>query len=279
MWTEIGIALAQMAYSAYSSSKTSKISAAETADKAARDYNESVRGQKVADSNYKNSTARTYGSDFLSMLNNGADLSTLINTLGSSDTALGKEIQSYENNASQTVLNSMSSNKQAGLDASLQGQLDANAMQQLAIANEQSQGSSIASQSTSGIKANAGTGSNTQRIQEQANATAKEQMELAILKENTSTINSMKNTQNSALQTAEEYRLKSDLTAENAATSALNAYDNYTATMQDFDTEQTSLNNDYKYYKGESKGWLINESARIDNTPNLEADTLKFIDD
>jgi hypothetical protein len=230
--------------------QATRVAAAESANDAVRSYNETGRQKESSTSLFNTNISTTYGSDFLSKLKSGADTTTLINSLAQGDTAFSKQLQEYEAEAQQAVSNSVTTNQETGLLASMQGQENSTSVLSQAISNEQSSGDAIASQNTSGIRSDKGTGSNTQKIQEQANELAMESLQESIATENQTTLSEMESTQVSAAQTAAELRSQADISAESALESVLSDYASYQAEQEDYQASMDAYKADYDYYEG-----------------------------
>lgn len=242
--------------------KSARISAAENANNSIRQYNELAR-QRLAKANlFDTNISTTYGASFLDKLRSGADTATLISNLSQGDTAFAKQLQGMEADAQQAVQNAMTSNRQTGQLAAMQGQQNALGMMQQSIQAEQAQGAAVSSQNVSGIRSDAGTGDNAQKMQEQVNRLAEESLQNQIAMQNKSTTLQMQGNQMTASQSAEKLRRQADISAQQAAEEALRSYANYEAEQDDLAASMQSHKKDYEYFK-ENAG---NQDSRIDET-------------
>lgn len=249
--------------------KANRIASAQQANNAIRQYNETGRQKQVATRLFEGEMANSYGNDFLSSLQGGKDTASLLSDLSKGDTAFSKQLQGYDADARQAMENSVTANRNTGTLANLQGQQNALGMRQMGIQSTQAQGAAISSQATSGIRSDAGTGSNAQIMQEQANDLALQSMQKQIEYGNVSTRLQMEGTQTSASQSAAQLRRQADLTAREVMENALNKFANYQAGQEDAESSMQNYKKDVDYFKVEAG----KESGRIDET------MLKFEDD
>ncbi len=249
--------------------KANRIASAQQANNAIRQYNEAGRQKQVATRLFEGEMANSYGNDFLSSLQGGKDTSSLLSDLSKGDTAFSKQLQAYDADARQAMENSVAANRNTGTLANLQGQQNALGMRQMGIQSAQTEGAAVASQATSGIRSDAGTGANAQKMQEQANDLALQSMQKQIEYGNVSTRLQMEGVQTSASQSAAQLRRQADLTAREVMENALNKFANYQAGQEDIDASMQNYQKDADYFKGEAG----NESGSIDET------MLKFEDD
>jgi len=232
--------------------KANRIANAENANASIRNYNETARQKKVAAELFRGEMATSYGSDFLSKLQGGSDTTALIDSLAQGDTAFSKQLQGMEADAQQAMQNAMTSNRQTGQLAAMQGQQNALGLMQQGIQAEQAQGAAVGSQVTSGIRSDAGTGANAQKMQEQANEKNLQAMQKQIEYSNKSTMMQAENTQVSASQSADQMRRAARLTAREKAEQAISAYANYQAQQEDFEASMEAHKKDAEYYISES---------------------------
>jgi virulence-associated protein VapD len=249
--------------------KSARIGAAENANNSIRQYNELARQRQSKADLFDTNISTTYGNNFLDKLRSGADTATLLSGLSQGDTAFAKQLQAYDADARQAIENSVFSNRQTGVLAGMQGQQNAIGMMQQTIQAEQAQAAAVASQNVSGIRSDAGTGDNAQKMQEQANRLANESLDNQIALQNESTTLQMQSGQMTASQSAEKLRRQADITAQQAAEEALKGYANYEAEQDDMEASMQSHKNDYDYFKDNAG----KESGRIDEA------FVKFDDD
>jgi len=249
--------------------KSARIGAAENANNSIRQYNELARQRQSKADLFDTNISTTYGNNFLDKLRSGADTATLLSGLSQGDTAFAKQLQAYDADARQAIENSVFSNRQTGVLAGMQGQQNAIGMMQQTIQAEQAQAAAVASQNVSGIRSDAGTGDNAQKMQEQANRLANESLDNQIALQNKSTTLQMQSGQMTASQSAEKLRRQADITAQQAAEEALKGYANYEAEQDDMEASMQSHKNDYDYFKDNAG----KESGRIDEA------FVKFDDD
>lgn len=251
-----------------SQKKANRISAAESANKAIKDYNELGRQKEVSTRLFNQDIENAYGVDFLSRLRSGSDMSSLIASLAQGDTAISKQLQAYQADARQAIDNSILSNQMEGKIASMQGGLNRIGTLGQAIQGEQAIGDTVSSQSVSGIKANTGTGSNAQRMQEQANSLAMESINQQIAMQNKGSLLEMESGQTTASQKADNLRRTADITAQEQAEGAMRQYESYKAEQEDMTASMKSYKDDYEYLKGEAE----KEAKRITETFKFEDD-------
>lgn len=247
-----GIGLIQNQMNKSAQQKANRIANAEQANAAIRNYNETARQKQVATRLFNDEMQTSYGNDFLSSLQGGADTATLINSLSQGDTAFSKQLQGMEADAQQAMQNAMTSNRQTGQLAAMQGQQNALGLMQQGIQAEQAQGVAVGSQVTSGIRSDAGTGANAQKMQEQANEKNLQAMQKQIEYSNKSTTMQMQNTQMSASQSADKMRKTAHITAREKAEQAINAYAGYQAQQEDYAESMKNYKKDADYYTSES---------------------------
>ncbi|ADY13689.1 hypothetical protein [Sphaerochaeta globosa] len=232
--------------------KANRIANAEQANNAIRSYNETGRQKQVSTRLFNDEMQTSYGNDFLSSLQGGADTATLINSLSQGDTAFSKQLQGMEADAQQAIQNSNTSNRQTGQLAAMQGQQNALGLMQQGIQAEQAQGAAVGSQVTSGIRSDAGTGANAQKLQEQANEKNLQAMQKQIEYSNKSTTMQMQNTQMTASQSADKMRKSAHITAKEKAEQAINAYAGYQAQQEDYAESMKNYKKDADYFTSES---------------------------
>lgn len=256
---------------------TRKKGLASEANDTIRDYNELVRQQQERVRGFTGNVERSYGSDFLSKLQEGKSMGELVSSIGSS-TALGKNLQLMESRADQMVQNAQSSVQEAGLIAGMQGQ--SNLTQALAqeIAGMQASGQAASAQATSGIRSDRGTGGNIVQMQGQQNDLATRNLEQQIAMQNRSTIYKMQDTHRTASQEAEYLRRQREISAQQAVENALNDYANFGTEMRDMDTSQQNLKERVDDLTEESGAFARNVTEIYDED-TVSADDFKFIDD
>jgi len=252
-----------------------RTAAKEDAKSHARNYNESVRQQQEKYNLFDSTIGRTYGNDFISLLRDGGSTQELMQSIGP-NTALGKQLALYGENANLAVSNARQSNTETGVMANMQGQQQLNELLAQRIAGTIASGQAASSQATSGIRSDRGTGNNAVEMQEQQNALAMRNFEQQVAMQNKSTILGMQGNQRSAAQQATQLRKQMDISATDAIEKALNAYDEHMVEMRDMDVTQKNLMQDAKDRNDDADGWWF-----FDQSTNLEfdEDTLNFIDD
>ncbi len=236
-----------------SQKKADRIAARESANQALRDYQEMSRQRDVSTRLFDQSIEGAYGVDFLSKLRSGSDMSSLMASLAQGDTAISKQLQAYQADAKQAVDNSVRANQMEGMLASMQGGLNRIGTLGQAIQGEQAVGDTISSQSVSGIKANAGTGSNAQRMQEQANNLAMESINQQITMQNKGSLLQMESGQTTASQKADNLRRTADITAQEQAEAAMRQYESYKAEQEDLTASMKAYKDDYEYLMDKSE--------------------------
>ena len=206
-------------------------------------------------------TSNRYGASFLDALQSGKSTSELIASI-SSETALGKTLQNYEDQAKLAVSNAQRNITQTGLQASRQGQANLLSSQELERQAAQASGQASAAQAVSGIKAGAGTGSNTAEMQKQVNDAARAGLELQIKNSNRNTITGMNETAITAGQQAEQLRTQMGIASQSALEDALADYGNFSDTMAQMDEDQANMQLDINYWEKEqteaeesTQGW------------------------
>jgi hypothetical protein len=220
--------------------------------------------------------SRSYGGNFLDALKGGKTVDQLMDTGFGKDTAIGKQMQLMRDNANLAVNNSVRQNQQVGVMANMQGRQNLNQSLVQEIQAQQASGAAAASQATSGIRSDRGTGDNAVTMQEQQNQLAREQLSQQIAMQNQQTMFSLENTQVSALQQADQIRKEMEIDKLSAIENALNAYDQHIADMREYDVTQESLKSDAKDRNEEAVGlWGMNDE-RVDVEDKLDGDDVDY---
>ena len=253
--------------------KANRIAAAESANASVRAYNETQRQKQVSQNLFETNVNNTLGNDFLSKLTGGADTSTLIESLSRGDTAFAKQLQGFEADAQQSIQNSVRGNQQAGQLASMQGGMNALDMLQANMQALQAEGGAVASQVTSGIRSDAGTGDNTQKMQEQANRLTLERLRKNIAYGNQSAMTEMQNSQLSASQSADQLRRQASITSKEMVEQMLSSFEEHKAQQTDYEISMEGHRKDANYLKSKATD---KHADIINETPVGE---LKFWDD
>jgi hypothetical protein len=253
-----------------------RISAREDTKSLINQYNESVRQQGVQENLFTGTMSRSYGGNFLDALKGGKTVDQLMDTGFGKDTAIGKQMQLMRDNANLAVNNSVRQNQQVGVMANMQGRQNLNQSLVQEIQAQQASGAAAASQATSGIRSDRGTGDNAVTMQEQQNQLAREQLSQQIAMQNQQTMFSLENTQVSALQQADQIRKEMEIDKLSAIENALNAYDQHIADMREYDVTQESLKSDAKDRNEEAVGlWGMNDE-RVDVEDKLDGDDVDY---
>jgi hypothetical protein len=228
-----------------------RISAREDTKSLINQYNESVRQQGVQENLFTGTMSRSYGGNFLDALKGGKTVDQLMDTGFGKDTAIGKQMQLMRDNANLAVNNSVRQNQQVGVMANMQGRQNLNQSLVQEIQAQQASGAAAASQATSGIRSDRGTGDNAVTMQEQQNQLAREQLSQQIAMQNQQTMFSLENTQVSALH-------------------------QHIADMREYDVTQESLKSDAKDRNEEAVGlWGMNDE-RVDVEDKLDGDDVDY---
>lgn len=255
--------------SALQKGQQQRISAREDTKSLISQYNESVRQQGVQENLFTGTMSRSYGGNFLDALKGGKSVDQLMDTGFGKDTAIGKQMDLMRSNANLAVSNSNRQNQQVGVMANMQGQQNLNQSLVQEIQAQQASGAAAASQATSGIRSDRGTGDNAVTMQEQQNQLAREQLTQQIAMQNQKTMFGLENTQVSALQEADQIRKQMEIDKQQAVINALNRYDEHVADMREYDVTQESLKSDAKDRNKDAKG-VLNGLFRDDRLSDSE---------
>lgn len=204
---------------------------------------------------YDTQTSLAYGNDFLTKLRQGADSETLIQSIGQ-DTAIGKQLADYDDQARLAVSNAHTSMTQQGAQAAISGKINAQELHSLEIQGEQAEAQAIASQATSGIRST-GTGDNLRKMQVLDNEIALNKARYQIDASNTKILHNLSNTQISATQKADALRTEKDIKAKSTLEKALSGFAQHTSDDADAQRGITNLTNETNYWQGEKNksGW------------------------
>lgn len=238
-------------------------------------YAESVREQKERNNLFNTTMGRTYGADFLSNLQAGKSVEELMGSIGS-NTALGKQLAMYAENANLAVSNANQQNAEAGVIANMQGQQYLNEMLAQQISAQMGSGEAAASQATSGIRSDRGTGDNALEMQTMQNKLNQQALEQKISMQNKQTIIGLAQNQRSASQQAQQLRKQMEISGTEAVENALNALDEHRVDMRDKDETQKQLALEATDRNTDAgvKGFSGDEFNEM-----FAPDDLKFIDD
>lgn len=242
-----------------------------------RDYNELVRQQQERVGLFQSQTSTSYGNDFYSKLISGASTSELIGSIGA-DTALGKSLALKDRQAHLVVANAKTENQETYQVASMQAQNNLTNVLAQEIAGMQASGQASASQATSGIRSDRGTGGNLVEMQEQQNDLAMRNLQERIAMQNKQVMLGMQKTIRSASQEAEFLRQERDIDAQLAIERALNDYSGFLSEMRDFDTSQENLKERVADLIEEAGPHAKNVTEVYDED-TVSAYDFKFIDD
>jgi len=242
-----------------------------------RDYNELVRQQQERAGLFQSQTSTSYGNDFYSKLISGASTSELIGSIGA-NTALGKSLALKDRQAHLVVANAKTENQETYQVASMQAQNNLTNVLAQEIAGMQSSGQAAASQATSGIRSDRGTGGNLVEMQEQQNDLAMRNLQERIAMQNKQVMLDMQKTRRSASQQAEFYRKERDIDAQSAIERALNEYAGFMTDMRDMDTSQQNLKERVTDLTEEAGQYAKNVTEVYDED-TVSAYDFKFIDD
>lgn len=242
-----------------------------------REYNEVVRQQEASAELYRRNVSAMYGESFYSTLIGGASVTDLISQIGSG-TALGQSRALYAQQARTSLVSAKRQSEQIGQLARMTSQGYLTSLLAESIQGEQVVGEAVATQSTSGIRADRGTGGNLKEIQEQQVALAQRLAREKIQAENIQTIMSVEEKQQAGSQEAEVFRQKSKIETQEAIERAEIEYAKFLYEMKDYDESQKNIMAEVNAYKKEAG----NKAKKITETYDadlIDASQFKFIDD
>jgi hypothetical protein len=249
------VAATTFAISSIAKANAMKKTAKETYDYKDRLLTEAVEQKKDQRDLFDSQVSGRYGSDFLSKLRDGASSDTLIQSI-SQETAIGKQLADYGNQARLAIENAQTTMTQQGSEAAAAGQANALDLHGMDIQTSQAEAQAVAAQAASGVRST-GSGDNLRKMQILDNEIALEKARYQIDSANTRVMHALVNTRTSANQKADALRVEKDIKAKSVLESALSDFATHATNDGDAQRGIDNLTTERTYWEQEKQksGW------------------------